>query len=203
MQTTHRTVSILPVRVSIFLALGALTWFAGVIAASASGTLGRLAGRFMPAFAVLVVVGIAVPVLLYYVLPRVRAAVDAIGIRPLTLMHTWRIPAALVFFYYGAQGALPALFWVPAGVGDFLAGAYALSLFFGEASAERYRRVHLFGFADFVSAVGLGLTFTLLGDARMALLTTLPIALIPLFGVGLSGASHIIALTSLLRRRAG
>lgn len=201
MQTTARTGPLRPPRTSTFLALGAMTWCAGVVAASASGALGMLAGRFMPAFAVLVVVGIAAPVLLYYAQPRVRSAVDAIGIRPLTLMHAWRIPAALVFFYYGAERALPALFWVPAGVGDFLAGAYALSLLFGEASLERYRRVHLFGFADFVSAVGLGLTFTLLGDARMALLTTLPMVLIPLFGVGLSGASHIIAITSLLRRR--
>jgi hypothetical protein len=34
----------------------------------------------------------------------------------------------------------------------------------------------------------------------MALLTILPMALIPLFGVGLSGASHIVALNALRRR---
>ncbi|CAN5419031.1 hypothetical protein BH11MYX1_BH11MYX1_48600 [soil metagenome] len=145
-------------------------------------------------------IGIAAPVLLYYASTRVRSTIDATGIDALTLMHVWRIAAALVFFYYGAAGARPALFWVPSGVGDFRAGAYARSLLFGDTSFERNRRVHLFGFADFVSAVGLGLTFTLLGEPRMARLTTLPLALIPLFGVGLSGASHIIALTSLLRR---
>jgi hypothetical protein len=33
----------------------------------------------------------------------------------------------------------------------------------------------------------------------MVTLTTLPLALIPLFGVGLSGASHIVALNALWR----
>lgn len=185
---------------STLLALGTLAWLAAVALGATSGALGAIVGRFMPAYAALVVLGIAAPVALYYTAPGVRATVDAVGLRPLTLMHAWRIPAALMFFYYGARGELPALFWIPAGVGDFLAGLYALSLLFGESSAARYRRVHHFGFADFVSAVGLGLTFTLMGDPRMALLTTLPMALIPLFGVGLSGASHVIALGSLLRR---
>jgi len=57
----------------------------------------------------------------------------------------------------------------------------------------------VFGFADFICAVGTGLTFTLIGDPLMATLTTLPMALIPLFGVGISGASHIVALNALRR----
>jgi hypothetical protein len=177
------------------LLLGAMGWFFAVVLASTSGALGALVGRFMPAYAGLVALGIILPVIIYRRSAAARAGVDAIGIRALTLMHAWRIPAALLFFYYGAKGALPLAFWLPAGVGDFLAGAYALTLLRGEPSAARYRSVHRLGFADFVSAVGLGLTFTILGDPRMALLTTLPMALIPLFGVGLSGASHIIALT--------
>jgi hypothetical protein len=201
MQTTATPSPKTSLLTTSLLLVGACAWFTSVVVASTSGALGALAGRFMPAYAVLVVIGIATPVLTYYASRSVRSAIDAIGIRQLTLMHAWRIAAAFAFFYYGSRGSLPVLFWVPAGVGDLLAGAYALSLTFGDASIERYRRVHRFGFADFVSAVGLGLTFTLLGDPRMEFLTTLPMALIPLFGVGLSGASHIIALTSLLRRR--
>ena len=87
-----------------------------------------------------------------------------------------------------------------AGVGDLLAGAYALTVIGRHRSDEHYRRIHRFGFADFLLAVGTGLAFTLLGDPKMALLTTLPMALIPLFGVGLSGASHIVALYTLRRR---
>lgn len=42
----------------------------------------------------------------------------------------------------------------------------------------------------------------LLNDPRMAGIQTLPMALIPLYGVGISGASHIMAF-DLLRRGVG
>ncbi len=172
-------------------------WLGSVIWASESGALSALGRSFMPGFAVLVALGIGIPVALYFALPAVRRSVDAIGLHRLTLMHIWRIPAALVFFDYGVRGELPPLFWILAGAGDLLAGTYAATLLWRPPSLALYRRIHLFGFADFVTAVGSGLTFTLLRDPRMSLLTTLPMALIPLFGVGLSGASHIVALHTL------
>jgi hypothetical protein len=125
--------------------------------------------------------------------------VDAIGLRRLTLFHIWRIPAGVLFLYYGATGGLPLAFALIAGVGDILAGLGASTLLASDATIERLRRIHRFGFADFVTAVGTGLAFTLFGDPLMATLTTLPMALIPLFGVGLSGATHIVALYSMRR----
>jgi hypothetical protein len=184
-----------PIPAGITLATAA--WGAAVVAASISGALGALAKAFMPAYALLVALGIAVPTALYFALPAVRRAVDAIGLRRLTLFHIWRIPAGALFLYYAATGGLPLLFGIIAGVGDILAGIGAATLLGREATPVQLRRIHLFGFADFISAVGTGLTFTLLGNPLMATLTTLPMALIPLFGVGLSGASHIIALTRL------
>jgi hypothetical protein len=38
-------------------------------------------------------------------------------------------------------------------------------------------------------------------DERMAAITTLPLALIPLFGVGISGATHLIAFDMLRKGR--
>ena len=188
-----------PSKRSIWISLMALwiacaVWFVAVIWAARSGALADLALRFMPGYAILVAVGIGAPVALYFLLPPLRSAVNAIGLHRLTLMHVWRIPAALLFFYYGLGGELPAAFWILAGVGDLLAGSYAATLLWRTPSSALYRRIHNFGFADFVIAVGTGLTFTLLKEPRMSLLTTLPMALIPLFGVGLSGASHIISL---------
>lgn len=174
-------------------------WLFDVVWASSSGVLQRLGQHFMPAFALLVALGIGLPVVAYLVWPIVRRSVDAIGLHRLTLLHIWRIPAALMFFHYGVRGELPTAFWVLAGVGDLLAGCFAATLLWAQPTLSRYRRIHLFGFADFVIAVGTGLTFTLLQDPRMALLTTLPMVLIPLFGVGLSGASHIIALRLIAR----
>jgi hypothetical protein len=184
------------------LSTAVLAWLIAVVWASLSGLLAALAQVFMPAYAALVALGIATPLVAYFTFQAVRHAVDSVGLRWLTLMHVWRIPAALVFFWYGALGELPLLFWVLAGVGDFLAGCFAATLWWRPATPERLRRIHVFGFTDFAVAVGTGLTFTLIGDPRMALLTTLPMALIPLFGVGLSGASHIIALNALKRRGA-
>lgn len=181
------------------LALATAAWGGAVVAASASGALGAMAGAFMPAYAGLVALGIAVPTAAYFASPAVRRTVDAIGLRRLTLFHLWRIPAGALFLVYAMTGELPATFALIAGIGDILAGLGAATLLWRAATPERLRRIHRFGFADFVSAVGTGLVFTLLGDPLMATLTTLPMALIPLFGVGLSGASHMIALARLAR----
>ena len=174
----------------------ALAWLVLVVFAAQSGLLATLGRRFMPGYAVLVALGIAMPVLGYFGWAAFRHRIDAIGLHRLTLMHVWRIPAAALFFYYGMRGDLPPLFWSLAGAGDFMAGCFAATLLWRPPTPQRYRRIHRFGFADFVIAVGTGLAFTLIGDSRMALLTTLPMALIPLFGVGLSGASHVVASVS-------
>jgi hypothetical protein len=182
------------------LLIAVVSWGALVIAASATGVLGALGQHFMPGFAILVVIGIVVPTVSYFSFPSVRHAVDAIGLRRLTLFHVWRIPAGGLFLYYASSGELPLLFGLIAGVGDVLAGLGAATLLKRQATETQLRRIHLFGFADFITAVGTGLTFTLLNDPLMVTLTTLPMALIPLFGVGLSGASHIIVLSQLKRR---
>jgi len=182
------------------LLIAVVLWGALVIAASATGVLGALGQHFMPGFAILVVIGIIVPTVSYFSFPSVRQAVDAIGLRRITLFHVWRIPAGGLFLYYASSGELPLLFGLIAGVGDVLAGLGAATLLKRQATETQLRRIHLFGFADFITAVGTGLTFTLLNDPLMVTLTTLPMALIPLFGVGLSGASHIIVLSQLKRR---
>lgn len=179
--------------------LSTVAWGAGVVVASASGALGALVDRTMPAYAGLVAAGIALPTALYFGSHAARRAVDAIGLRRLTLLHLWRLPAGLVFLWYAATGGLPLAFALIAGIGDVLAGLGAATLLGREAAPRLLRRIHLFGAADFVTAVGTGLTFTLMGDPLMVTLTTLPMALIPLFGVGLSGASHIVALNALRR----
>jgi hypothetical protein len=177
----------------------ALAWAAIVAWAAQSG---RLAALEMPWVAALVAAGITLPVLGYATWPDLRVRIERLGLYPLTLLHVWRVPAALLFFGYGLAGALPPLFWILAGVGDFVAGLLAWGIRRQRHDPAAYRRIHRFGFADFLVAVGTGLAFTLLRDPRMAPIVELPLALIPLFGVGLSGASHLIAF-DLLRRGVG
>ncbi|WP_186160741.1 permease [Burkholderia gladioli] len=151
--------------------------------------------------AALIALGIVVPVAIYAMSRGFRAYIAALGLRQLTSFHIWRIGAALVFFWYGGHDLLPEAFVRNAGWGDFIAGVLALLVILLPASRGRYLMFHLFGFADFVVAVGTGLTFFLLHDPRMANIQTLPMALIPLYGVGISGASHLMAF-DLLRRGA-
>lgn len=174
----------------------AIMWGGGVAWLAADGFFVRL---YMPLIALIVAAGIALPTAAFLLVPRLRRYIEAVGLYPLTILHVWRVPAALVFFAYGLAGQLPPLFWILAGVGDLIAGLYAARLLFRPGDPRFYRRFHLFGFADFVVAVGTGLTFTLLQDPRMATIAVLPMALIPLFGVGISGASHLLAF-KLLRK---
>ncbi|TQF84489.1 permease [Elioraea sp. Yellowstone] len=175
-------------------AVSALTvaiWAAGVVVAAHTGVLAR---AWPPSIAALVAAGIAVPTILHLALAPLRALARTIGLRVITAFHVWRIPAAMLFFWYGLEGALPPAFWLLAGIGDAIAGAWALRVVTRpDARLADYRAMHRFGLADFAVAVGTGLAFTLLLDPRMAPIAHLPLALIPLFGVGLSGATHIVA----------
>jgi hypothetical protein len=162
----------------------------------------QLARLYQPVIGAIVAATITVPTVWYFLSPALRRVVEATGHRRIAIFHIWRIPAAILFFWYGMRGQLPPLFWILAGTGDLIAGFYAAWITFRPKSASQYRRFHSFGFADFVVAVGTGLTYTLLLDPRMAPITTLPLALVPLFGVGISGATHLMAF-DMLRRSVG
>ena len=177
-------------RITLELVAAAVAWGSLVAVAASSGFLRSL---YPPVIGPLVGLGIALPVIVYFSSSALKAYFRTIGLYPITVFHVWRIPAALVFFWYGLHGVLPPAFWILAGVGDLLSGVFTLPLLRGPASRNTYLSKHLFGFADFVVAVGTGLTLTLLHDPRMGAIRDLPLALIPLFGVGISGASHIIA----------
>jgi len=174
-------------------------WGLGVVTAAQTGVYGLIDPRYL---ATLIAAGIVVPVLVYALSRRVRDYIARLGLQGLTAFHIWRIAAALVFFWYGARGLLPQSFVLNAGIGDLIAGLLALAVTLLAKTRGRYLVFHLFGFADFVVAVGTGLTLFLQNDPLMAGIQTLPMALIPFFGVGVSGASHLMAF-DLLRRGVG
>ena len=187
-------------RITLGIVAVAGVWGAAVVAGAQTGF---FASIYRPLIGVIVAASIIIPTLIYFASPKLRAYAANAGHDPILLFHTWRIPAALAFFWFGLQGALPTAFWVLAGTGDFIAGSYAAYLLLQPQSARNYLSFHLFGFADFVLAVGTGLTFTFFfQDPRMALITVLPMALIPLWGVGISGVTHLVAF-DMLRRGAG
>lgn len=172
-------------------------WFAAVAWGALGGALGAL---HPPLIAALVAAGIVLPSLAYFKSPTLQALAMRVGLVPLTALHMWRMPAALAFYAYGLSGDLPTMFWMLAGTGDLIAGIYAAGSLRNTPRPGYFKRFHIFGFADFFVAVGAGLTYTLLQDPRMAPIAQWPMALIPLFGVGLSGTAHLIAF-DLLRKR--
>ncbi len=174
-------------------------WGLAVAVAAQTGLYGVIPPLML---APMIALGIVAPVVVYALSAGFRAYVEALGLRVLTAFHIWRIGAALVFFWYGAHNLLPDVFARNAGWGDLVAGLLALGVTVLPESRGRYLLFHIVGFADFVVAVGTGLAMFLLHDTRMAGIQTLPMALIPLYGVGISGANHIMAF-DLLRRRVG
>ncbi len=178
--------------------LGVLIVWGLAVAAAAQAGLYRAAYPLW--LTALIAFGIVAPVVVYALSRGFRAYIESIGLRTLTAFHIWRIAAALVFFWYGAHDLLPEAFVRNAGWGDLIAGLLAAGVTLLPKTRNRYLVFHLFGFADFLVAVGTGVTYFLLNDPRMSGIQTLPMALIPFYGVGISGASHIMAF-DLLRRR--
>jgi hypothetical protein len=172
------------------------------LAVAIAALTGLFSGVYPLLLAGLIALGIILPVVVYALSRSFRDYIEALGLYGLTAFHVWRIAAALVFFWYGAHNLLPDVFVRNAGWGDLIAGFLALGVVLLPKTRNRYLVFHLFGFADFVVAVGTGLTLFLLNESRMAGIQTLPMALIPFYGVGISGASHIMAF-DLLRRHAG
>ena len=138
-------------------------------------------------------------------IPVVARALAAPGmLSRLELPHAPRV-AGVAFLLYLALGRLPALFALPAGLGDIAAGIAAplVALRLAQGTGRRAAVWHnAFGLTDLVTALSLGaLTgFGLLHiTPSSAPLTELPLALIPTAVVPLLFALHITSLSALAR----
>jgi hypothetical protein len=87
-----------------------------------------------------------------------------------------------------------------AGYGDLAVGLLVPILLIVGKGTRSYIAFHIFGLLDFILAVGTGLTFSLLEVPLMETIATFPLALIPLFGVPISGVSSVLAIDALVRK---
>jgi hypothetical protein len=138
-------------------------------------------------------------------IPVVARALTAPGMASgLVRPHSFRV-AGVVFLIYLALGHLPALFALPAGLGDIAAGIAAplVALRLAQGTGRRSALwFNAFGMTDLVVALTLGaLTgFGLLSvTPTSAAITELPLALIPTATVPLLFALHITSMTTLGR----
>jgi hypothetical protein len=124
-------------------------------------------------------------------------------------LNVWRLEGAL-FLALMLTGQVPALWAIPAGVGDVLIGAAAFPVAARlDAPGGRLRAIvfNLLGLLDLVVAVGLGIAaspgpaqvFHTTPDAE--LLTRFPLALVPGFLVPLAFMVHFVSLWQLRRDR--
>jgi hypothetical protein len=179
-------------------------WALTVLGLTAAGITAQLPTPLLP---VPVALGIIIPLVIYARSTVFRDYIHALDLRALTLFNVWRIPAALAFFYYGAQGELPPVFVRNAGWGDLIAGVLAIPMVLGAVWLGRQRWAaftgyHLFSLTDFVVAVGTGFYFSLQSDPLMDTLKHLPMSVIPLYGVPITGAFSAMTLHRLFTRRA-
>ena len=124
----------------------------------------------------------------------------------LILLNLWRL-VGVVFLVLMANGQMPALWALPAGIGDVIVGATAPWIARHVETPQGRRRAiifNLFGMADLVVAVGLGI-MTSPGPLQIfqttptsELATHFPLALVPAFLVPLAFALHVISLWQLL-----
>ncbi len=149
----------------------------------------------------LVLLGLAVCLL---VSPSLRRLLT--NQRNLILLNLWRLVGA-VFLLLMANGQMPALWALPAGIGDIIVGAMAPWIAARVETPQGRRDAiifHLFGMADLVVAVGLGV-MTSPGAAQVfhttptsELATRFPLVLVPTFLVPLAFVLHVISLWQLL-----
>jgi hypothetical protein len=124
----------------------------------------------------------------------------------LILLNVWRL-VGVVFLMLMANGQMPALWALPAGIGDIIVGATAPWIARHVNTPQGRRRAIIFnllGMADLIVAVGLG-TMTSPGPTQVfhtvptsELVTRFPLALVPTFLVPLAWMLHVVSLWQLL-----
>ena len=123
-------------------------------------------------------------------------------------LNVWRL-LGVVFLVLMLNRQMPALWALPAGIGDIFVGATAFRVAGRVATPSGKRRAvvfNLLGMLDLIVAVGLGIT-TSQGPLRLfhtsptsELATRFPLVLVPTFLVPLAFTLHVISLTQLVGR---
>jgi len=178
--------------------VAALTvWGACAFVAACSGAISKVPRLILGP---LLLTETIIPILVYYLSGSFRAYISSIDLKHLTIFHLWRLLAGFTFVSYGIRHLLPETFVHTAGFGDILVGVLVPMILILPNGIRKYIVFHIIGLLDFVLALGTGITLTLANAPLIANLTTYPVILIPLIGVPVSGAVHVMAIDVALRK---
>jgi hypothetical protein len=190
------------IRLNVTLVLA--VWLLLVVSLGASGAFVSRPGTPPIGMAI----GVGAPLLLFFGMLRIsqsfRDFLLSLDLRLVTGIQAWRW-AGLGFLSLYAHNILPAMFALPAGLGDMAIGfaapwmALALARRPGFAASATFIRWNVFGILDLVVAISLGTLGATLstgasGEISTAPMATLPLLLIPAFLVPLFLMLHAVAL---------
>ena len=181
------------------------TWAALALPAALSGWF--LAEPGEPSIALLVqLLGVILAALLLLAFwPALRRSVRALDAGMLTALQSWRV-LGMMFLFLWALGDLPAVFAMPAGLGDVLVGLTAPFLVArmhrGVATRRGFAWFTALGLVDFIAAFSFGnyVNLTVPPDAGFASMSALPLVLVPGFFVPAFALLHIAAWISFRER---
>jgi hypothetical protein len=189
-------------RLSVTLVL--TTWFLLVVSLGAFGAFVARPGK--PPIPI--AIGVGVPLVLFFAWLRFsqsfREFVLSLDLRLIAGMQAWRW-AGLGFLSLYAYNVLPAIFALPAGLGDMAIGVTAPWVILGLvrqpafAASAAFIRWNVLGILDLVMALSIGTLSGILstgapGEITTAPMQTLPLLLIPAFLVPLFLMLHSAAL---------
>jgi hypothetical protein len=155
-----------------------------------------------------IAIGVTAPLILFFaslrLSPSFREFVLSLDLRLIAGMQAWRW-AGLGFLALYAQNVLPAVFALPAGLGDMAIGLTAPWIILALvrqpdfAASSTFIRWNVLGILDLLIAVSIGTVSTLFatgapGEISTAPMATLPLLLIPAFLVPLFLMLHTAAL---------
>ena len=172
-------------------------WAAYAFVAAYSGAISKVPRLFLGP---LLITETVVPILVYYLNEKFRAYISSIDLKHLTIFHLWRLLAGLTFVSYGTRHLLPETFVHTAGFGDIIVGLLVPLILILPNGIRKYVVFHIIGLLDFILAIGTGIALTLAQAPLIENLTRYPIIIIPLLGVPVSGALHVMALDVALRK---
>lgn len=155
-----------------------------------------------------IAIGVSAPLVLFFVWlrlsPSFREFVLSLDLRFIAAMQAWRW-AGLGFLDLYAYKVLPAVFALPAGLGDMAIGVTAPWIILGLlrqpdfAARSAFIRWNVFGILDLLIAISIGTVSTLFasgapGEISTAPMATLPLLVIPAFLVPFFLMLHATAL---------
>jgi hypothetical protein len=201
-------------RVGLWLAIAApfTVWLAVVWGLAVNGVFQAIPGiiRVPPPLPVAIFLPVLVGLVLLMRSNRIASLLDAMPLSWLIGLQLYRIFGG-IFLVNWAQGAIPGVFALPAGIGDTMVGLLALPAAWRASSGTPAgRRVgmwwNLLGLTDFAVAITMGLLSSpgplqvLALDHPNVQVGTYPTVMIPAFGVPSSIILHGLSLWQLRRR---